>query len=331
MKAVFKSSQVFFWVGIAFSFLTQCSHSSSFTAPFNLKLPKQENSFSLLTFNTQAIFGKDSTKLASLSKYINQQKFDLVTLQELFNEEARDKFISMRDTTVYISLVPIINYTSFPENIFNDAGLYIQSSFPQINLETLNTNSYVEKGNGALYKMLEKEVSISTDFLANKSVAGTLFSIDDSTKVYIATTHVQAIGSSFLKRSQLRQIRKFIEYSVYKIVSENLVSSPKNLIVILTGDFNINAYSRNKYNYLLRMLGNPRDLHAEVHKNKEQYSMYIPPIGKAMRFDYVFSYDRLLNYSLKRIEPLTVEVTDIVTKDSVSVSDHNAIISLLKY
>ena len=51
----------------------------------------------------------------SLTEYLNNEQYDFVLLQELFDEAAREYIESNRDTSVYQSVVSRIDYTSFPE------------------------------------------------------------------------------------------------------------------------------------------------------------------------------------------------------------------------
>ena len=312
--------------------VNSCSNVVIENIPVNypVEKSKHKNTLSFLTFNVQAIFGKDSSKLEGLANYVSEQKIDFVTLQELFDENARDYFQSL-NKNYYASVVPVVNYTSFPEIIYQDAGLYMQSTYPQINLDSVEFNDGIKHSYGAVHKVLNKEFSISTDFLANKSVMGSLHAIDDSTRLFLFTAHLQAIGSGFQKRTQLRQIKRFIEASVYTVLRNQLVNKPENLVVILTGDFNADAYNGSHVEMLDKYLGHPRDLHKELHEDSQEFTMKIPFINRAIRFDYIFAYDSVGSLNLRNIKVDAANVTEIVGIDKKNISDHFALLAVIEF
>jgi endonuclease/exonuclease/phosphatase family metal-dependent hydrolase len=278
-----------------------------------------------LTYNIQTIFGKNEGKLEALLNYINKEKYDFLLLQELFDESIREDIISNIDRTVYKSIVSRIDYESFPENIFQDAGLFLLSKYPQIDLSAVPFDDQISVSEGAIHMKLNTEISLSTDFLANKSIMGSLHQLNDSTYIFIFTTHLQALGSRSHKREQYRQIRDFIEYATYAVLKTGIVNSSENMIVILTGDFNSNAYDESKLQTLLQDLGSPRDLHMECNPDKEEYSMIFKMFNLYARFDYIFAYDQLGPTSFRKISAKSMNTTDIKNNEAGSVSDHLAL------
>lgn len=308
--------------------ISSCSSSGIVNTSINESIGEKKiytNQINLITYNIQDIFGKGEDKLDALLSYLNNEDYDFVLLQELFNEGTREYVLSKIDTNKYVSIIPRIDYSSFPEFIFNDAGLFYMSRFPLIDLSNIEFENGIENKGNTIHKLLKKEISISTDFLANKSIAGSLFQINDSTKLFLCSTHVQAIGSKHQKRSQLRQIRKFIEQAVYKIVKSKIVKSSDNLAVILTGDFNSDAYNEEKFELLLNYLGNPRDLHSEFNPDKKDYTFNLRFLNRQLRFDYIFAYDSLLNLPLKKVRAISINATDIRDENGESISDHLAL------
>jgi len=292
-----------------------------------------KNEISIITYNIDALWGKDEEKVVSLINYLNETKFDFITMQEVFDEDTRDRLIKNLDPSFYKALVPRVDYDCFPSSLSQDAGLFSASKFPMIDLSKYNFGEDTEFSYGAIHQMLSKFASISLDFLANKSVLGSLHQINDSTKLFLFTTHLQLFSPIFHKTAQLKQIHSFIENAVSEILKNNIVDSSTNLIVILTGDFNNNAYSKEDFEILKKFLGNPRDLHQEFNGEVHEYtkmSKWIGLIGLYGRFDYIFAYDSIGSMPLKKVNISSINVTDIVDEEEDSVSDHFAIIASLK-
>ncbi len=281
-----------------------------------------ENQLSLLSYNIQAIFGKDESKLDALVEYINTETYDFVVLQELFDEGARDYILSKINREVYKSVVSRVDYESFPEMLFQDAGLFMISKYPQVDLSKISLDKEVTMSEGSLHMILTKELSITTDFLANKSVVGSLHKISDSNYMFLFTTHVQAIGSRRQKRRQYKQIKNFIEYSVHAVIQSGTISSSSEIMVVLTGDFNSDAYDEEDLDRLLTDLGSPRELHSERHGTQKEYTMVFKTFNMYKRFDYIFAYDKIGESNLKRVAVHSINATDVQNNSSESLSDH---------
>jgi len=290
-----------------------------------------KNEISIITYNIQALWGMEEQKIERLIKYLNETKFDFVAMQEVFDEDTRDRLIENLDSLFYKTLVPRVDYDCFPSNICQDAGLFSASQFPIIDLSQYNFGEETKFSSGAIHQMLPKFASISLDFLANKSVLGSLHQINDSTKLFLFTAHLQLFSSIFHKAAQLKQIHSFIVNAVLELLKNNIVDSSTNLIVLLTGDLNYNAYSEGDIETLKDYLGNPRDLHQEFNGNVQEYTKILEFIGLYGRFDYIFAYDSIGSLPLRRVNITSINVTDIVDEEEDSVSDHFAIIASLKF
>lgn len=295
------------------------------------QIETDDNHFSILTYNVKAIFNKDSSASNDLFNYINGEKFDIVVFQELFNEQTRDYFEQHVDKTVYKNLIKRIDYDTFPENIFQDSGLFLISKYPQIDLSPVDFGADISRVNGLVYAPLKKEFSITLDFIVNKSVMGSLFAINDSTQLFLFATHMQAIGSDTHKQIQLMQIRTFIEFTVQRTVQAGLISDPQNCIILLTGDFNTDAYEPEAFSDLLNFLGNPRDLHKEFHREEKEYSIIFKGFNARKRFDYIFAYDRIVGLDFKKVNVQSINVTDVRDRENNSISDHFALKASLMY
>jgi len=283
------------------------------------------NEISLLTYNIRAIYDKEEGQIDSLMTYINKEKFDFVLFQELFDESTRDEIIKKSDPSFYSTIISRVDYHSFPEFIFQDAGLYMMASYPRIDLSEIEFGDDVKNSNGIVHMILDKEMSKTNDFLANKSVMGSLFAINDTTRLFLFNTHVQAIGTSEHKQYQMKQIYSFIHTTVTKVVESRFVKAPENLIVILAGDFNSNAYSPESFRAMLNKLGNPRDLHMEFNGNKQEYTWRFRSNSRPRRFDYILAYDSLSPNMFRKVAATSINTKDVKDDQNNSISDHKAL------
>ena len=279
------------------------------------------NEISLLTYNIKAIYDKEEDQIDNLTTFVNKNKFDFVVFQELFDESTRDDIIEKADPYIFNTFISRVDYNSFPEFIFQDAGLFMMSRFPRIDLSTLDFGEDIKNSNGVIHMILEKEYSRTNDFLANKSVLGSLFNIDDSVKVFLFTTHVQAAGTSEHKEYQLGQIKNFISRAIKNVIVNKLVNNSQNLVVILAGDFNSNAYDNDRFLKFQKILGYPRDLHKDFHKTNEEYTFR----GRGRRYDYVLSYDKIDDFELKKVLVKSINVENVLDDKGEPISDHRGI------
>ncbi len=281
---------------------------------------------SLVTYNIKAIYEKDENQIDSLMSFVNKNKFDFVVFQELFDESTRDDIIEKADPEFYNTFISRVDYNSFPEFIFQDAGLFMMSKYPRIDLSYLDFGDDIKNSNGVIHMILEKEYSRTNDFLANKSVLGSLFDVDDSIKVFLFTAHVQAAGTSEHKEYQLSQIKGFISEAIKNVTENKLVNNSQNLIVILAGDFNSNAYDYDRFVQFQKILGFPRDLHKDFHQTNEEYTFR----DRGRRYDYILSYDKIDNIELNRVLVKSINVENVIDGKGEAISDHRGIKAILK-
>jgi endonuclease/exonuclease/phosphatase family metal-dependent hydrolase len=284
----------------------------------------------LITYNIKAIYEKDEKQIDPLMEYINNQGFDFVIFQELFNERTRDHIIEKTDKNFFTTIIARVDYYSIPELIFQDAGLFMMARYPRVDLTHIEFGNGIKNSNGVIHKLLDKEISKTNDFLANKSVLGALFGIDNATKVFLFTTHVQAIGTTEHKEVQLKQIKKFIDDAVNIVLKSGIVKSSENLIVLLAGDFNSNAYDVERFKKMQEILGYPRDLHKEFHGDKEEYTFTFQSSNASRRFDYIMVYDSLGQTKLKKVQVQSINAVDVKDDMGNSISDHLGLKATLK-
>ncbi len=280
------------------------------------------NQVSLITYNIKAIYEKEQNEVDNLMDYINSEGFDFVIFQELFDESTRDYIIEKTDTNHFINIIARVDYNSFPEFIFQDAGLFMMSSCPRIDLSDIEFGDGIKNSNGVIHMILEKEMSKTNDFLANKSVMGALFELDKTTKLFLFTTHVQAIGTTEQKEAQLMQIKYFIDQAVNGVLKSGIVSSPEGMVVLLAGDFNSNAYSEERFSRMQNLLGYPRDLHKEFHGDKQEHTFRFNNESAARRFDYIVAYDSIGQTSFKKVYAQSINAVNIQDDNGNNISDH---------
>ena len=329
-KSLYKTKSYFIIITIFFLwfFMLSCSSVDYFSVNDSSDTDTtglNKNELNLVTYNIKAIYDKDESQINRLMDFINNSKFDFVLFQELFDESTREEILEKTDTNYFSTIISRVDYNSFPEFIFQDAGLFMMSKFPRIDLSELEFEGNIINSNGVIHMILDKEISKTNDFLANKSVLGALFSISDSTQLFLFATHVQAIGTREHKEYQLSQIKEFIDTAVEEVITSKIVSSSKNLIVLLAGDFNSNAYSYERFKSLQNLLGNPRDLHMEYHGSNKEYTFRFRSGNPSRRFDYIFAYDNIIDNKMKRVIVSSISAKDIQDDDNNGISDHLAL------
>ena len=292
--------------------------------------PKIVNEFSIITYNIKAIYDKEEEQMDSLIKHVDEESYDFVIFQELFDESMRDYIIENSDTSIYSTVISRVDYLSFPEFIFQDAGLFIMSKYPRIDLSDIEFDDSTNTSNGVIHMILDKEISRTNDFLANKSVMGVLFELDDLTNLFLFTTHVQALGDLDHKLYQFTEIYNFVNNAVDSVLTSGIAGSPENLIVILAGDFNSDAYDPSRLTSMMDRLGHPRDLYREVNGDKREATWRFRSGRSGRRFDYILAYDKLGDYKFRRIHAKSVNALDITDSKGESISDHKALTGILE-
>jgi endonuclease/exonuclease/phosphatase family metal-dependent hydrolase len=314
--------KIILYIGSILIFVS-CSTVDYFAFPHDPHGSKliNSNQISIITYNIKAIYKKENNQIDKLMDYINGEGFDFVIFQELFNESTRDYILEKTNTPHFSTIIARIDYYSIPEFIFQDAGLFVMSRYPRVDLTGIEFGDGIKNSNGVIHMILDKEISHTNDFLANKSVLGALFEIDKSTKLFLFTTHVQAIGTTEHKEFQFTQIKNFIDASIEGVLKSGIVTS-ENLCVILAGDFNSNAYSAERFGRLQYLFGYPRDLHKEFHGEKQEHTFRFGSGDANRRFDYIMTYDSIGQTDFKKVGVQSINAIDITDDKNISISDH---------
>ncbi len=301
-----------------------------YAEPSQINKPSRINDFSLITYNIKAIYDKEEEQMDSLMKHVHEKSYDFVIFQELFDESMRDYVIENSDTSIYPTVISRVDYLSFPEFVFQDAGLYMMSRYPRIDLSDIEFDDSTNTSNGIIHMILDKEMSRTNDFLANKSVMGALFGLDDSTRLFLFTTHVQALGELDHKLYQFTEIHNFINNAVDSVLTSGIAGPAENLIVILAGDFNSDAYDPSRLSSMMNRLGYPRDLYKEANGDKREATWRFRSGRRGRRFDYILAYDQISGKQLRKIHSISVNALDITDSKGESISDHKALEAVLE-
>lgn len=302
----------------------------SYTSPSHGTKMIRPTHFSLITYNIKAIYQKEENEVDNLMTYVNNEGFDFVIFQEIFNESTRGSIIEKTDKNKFTTIISRVDYNSFPEFIFQDAGLFMMSRYPRIDLSEIDFGGDIKNSNGIIHMILDKEMSRSNDFLANKSILGALFDLGYDKKLFLFTTHVQALGTTEHKEFQFLQVRNFIETAVNGVLKSEIAISSKNLAVVLAGDFNSDAYNNERFASLQYLLGNPRDLHKEFHGEKQEYTFKFSSRSPSRRFDYILAYDDFGEFRFHKINVQSITTVDITSNEGNSISDHLGLKATIK-
>lgn len=151
---------------------------------------------------------------------------------------------------------------------------------------------------------------------------GVLFAINDSIKLFLFATHVQALDSAEHKELRFLQIKNFIEQAVEKVFLSEIVNSAEELIIILAGDFNSDAYNEDRFTKMQNSLGFTRDLHKDFHGEKQEYTFRFSSNTASRRFDYILSYDKIGEKEFRKVNTQSINTVDIKDNNGKSISDH---------
>jgi endonuclease/exonuclease/phosphatase family metal-dependent hydrolase len=250
----------------------------------------------ILTFNIEMLptpIGddeKNEPRAENICEKLNQTDYDIICLQELFDENMREIFADNLKNK-YPSQIEKAD----AGNIFRqDSGLFIASKHPFIFQETM-------------YYFEPFYSCGTTDCLAEKGILAVRFDLGDikhKLELIIYNTHLQSdhnfVGEfREVRFSQMQQIRKLLKRSMGRIEP----SLRDDTAALLLGDTNIPGDSAECVD-LLRVLEYGRDLYREVNSDIEDKPGFtwdyqlnknmIPPTDRdRLRLDYVVALDHI--------------------------------------
>jgi endonuclease/exonuclease/phosphatase family metal-dependent hydrolase len=231
--------------------------------------------------------------------------YDVVALQEVFDEDARDVFDVAFKARGYVT-VPKVDDKDF---LHEDSGLFFASKLP---IEGWGFREFAE--------------SAGSDAFADKGVFGARLRLG-SRHVVVLNTHLQSsIEEDLVRRAQLIQLRRFVArlFDVF---------DPARHAVIAVGDFNVVGETE-EYQRMLGHLTYPRDAYRVRNGDpgftwdRTQNENMIPDDDDdQQRLDYVFVWDRVPEggkSSGKALSPVTVLASSVVKYGTVKtrLSDH---------
>ena len=225
----------------------------------------------------------DDERVTRLIKRLCTGEWDVVCLQEVFQEGARKRFAKAFAAEGY-ELVA----RSSDNDLFNeDSGLFFASKLPIV-----------------WHRFAEFDACAGSDALADKGVL--CARLDASThfggrphELYFFGTHLQSGGEHWAVRQlQLRQVQRFIKACAG-------TPKPASAAVILAGDFNVAGDSPEQdsvdssFQSMAEILDYPRDAFREIHPAAPgvtrdaslNYTMIREEETQVERIDYVFAFD----------------------------------------
>lgn len=256
----------------------------------------QASDLHIITFNVEMLpspIGDDKnnrTRAEKICQKLNEAEYDIICLQELFDEDMRAIFAKKLKNKY-----PRQIKKADAGDIFRqDSGLFIASKHPFIFHESL-------------YHFEEFFNCGKTDCAAEKGVLAVRFdlaAIKDKFELILYNTHLQsdhAFVGEFrdVRIKQLEQIRRLLQKSMSRIIP----ARRDDTAALLVGDTNITGDSEECLD-LLRILEYGRDLFREIYDDIQNNSGYtwdcklnknmIPSSDKdQLRLDYIIALDHI--------------------------------------
>ena len=233
---------------------------------------------------------KNRPRAEKICQTLIEKEYDLICLQELFDEEMRDIFAEK-----LLDKYPSMIKKADEGNIFRqDSGLFIASKYPFIKQDEVY---YFEAFNDCG----------KADCFAEKGVMAVridLAELKEKFELIVFNTHLQSdqayVGEfKDVRFKQMQQIRRLLQKSMNRIIP----ARHDDTAAVLVGDMNINGESE-EYRDLLNILEYARDIYRETYDDTQQYSGYtwdyefnknmIPSSDRdRLRLDYILSLDHI--------------------------------------
>lgn len=290
-------------------------------------MPTQQK-LRVLTYNVKMLpgpFGDGDDDLARAERIAQsilgtQPQWDVVCLQEVFDEEARGVFARKLKKKFPFQVAKSSDHDVFEE----DSGLFFASR---------------HKIEGRAFR--EYGVHAGSDGLSDKGIFGARLAVGD-VWVLVFHTHLQASASHRdVRQAQLRQVHGFVRSALER------VPRTKVPFAILCGDLNVIAENSvgaatGEYTDMIDRLGSPRDIFRTTHPfatdagftwDGSVNTMIPKSDDDKQRLDYIFAWDRLPERNddenpptIGRIEVESVDVRRFeAAKPKLCLSDHFAV------
>lgn len=229
----------------------------------------------------------DEDRVTRLIERLCTGEWDIVCLQEVFQEGARKRFTTAFEALGY----ELVAHSSDNDPFHEDSGLFLASKLPIV-----------------WHRFEEFAACAGSDALSDKGVL--CARVDASAhfggrphELYVFAAHLQSSVVHWpVRQLQLLQLQRFIK---------TCIGSPKpnNAAAILAGDFNVageaqalgsmELHPTAAYRSMLEILDYPRDAFRQAHPAKPgvtrdaslNYTMTRDVESQVERIDYVFSFD----------------------------------------
>jgi len=310
--------------------LMSCRPSKTLVLPNYSDQPdmgKVDGEFSMMTYNIKALSTKPVEEVDAIIKFIKRGDFDVVLLQEVFSEKNRKQLTDSLSGD-YPNIMERVDYGGWA-SLWQDAGLMILSKYKIVNLKMLDLGKSIKNRNGFQHMMLDKEVSVSLDAFANKSIASMLLDMGAGKHLLACTTHAQAFGSPKNRRRQFEEMNTYIE-TISNAIIKNDIVKPDNLTVLLTGDLNIHGTPSSDYDKMLSLLGGSEDLYLKQPLEKKEPTFAAGIFNMLLRFDYMLAWPLISEYNLNVPAVKKITVADVKV-EGISISDHYPVVGILSF
>jgi endonuclease/exonuclease/phosphatase family metal-dependent hydrolase len=254
----------------------------------------------LLTFNVHMLTPFASVqRAAAVARAVNERGYDVVCLQEVFDEDARAIFV--RDLAgSFLHLVPEAGGAGWRD----DSGLFFASQSPLLT-SAFQPYSFPIPTPGF-------------DFLATKGALGVHLrhGVDGSScDLLVFDTHLDSVLAS-TRRQQLVRLRDFMAETVSQL------PDPARTAVLIAGDMNVRGENgQGEYLQMLSLLGEPRDLYVEAGNGDDGCTH--PVSDPRRRLDYWLALDSIvLNGEPQPLAPVQVVSVRVAPFDDRELSDH---------
>ncbi|MCK7527347.1 MAG: hypothetical protein MZV64_61960 [Ignavibacteriales bacterium] len=139
------------------------------------------------------------------------------------------------------------------------------------------------------------------------------------------------LGTTEHKEIQLSQIKNFIDVSVEGVLKSGIVKSAEELVVVLAGDFNSNAYSEERFTRMQAASLAIRVIcYKEFHGEKQEHTFRFGSNNASRRFDYIMAYDSIGSAVFRNVETESIGTIDIKDDAGNSISDHLGLKAVLR-
>jgi endonuclease/exonuclease/phosphatase family metal-dependent hydrolase len=254
----------------------------------------------LLTFNVHMLppFASPQ-RAAAVARAVRERAYDVVCLQEVFDEDARAVFV--RELAAdFRHLVPEAGGAGWRD----DSGLFFAAQ------PVLRSSAFEEF-----------DFPIPTpgfDFLATKGVLGVHLEHGNdgmSFDLLVFDTHLDSMLAT-TRKQQLGRLRNFVLQTVAQM------PDPARTAVLIAGDLNVRGGAEIlEYRHMLDLLGEPRDLYVEGGDGNGGYTH--PVSSPRRRLDYWLALDSIvLNGEPQPLAPVELLSVQVGPFDDRELSDH---------